>query len=153
MLRLVDLFEISVYRLDEAAYFEKMSKYAEKFNSISSNLLSDTYSNSRFGGDWRYNEIIGFLRFYRYGDNKIRCEYWETDAKKKVRTRKKMFVKRTDKYCDEIFHITSSNANLAQSMKDAVMHCEFRLKRAGRVLDRSMFDNTVDFIDWKSLLR
>jgi len=112
--------------------------------------IDEGYLRSQYGGDWRYNEIIGFLRFYRYGQNQIRAEYWETEAKKKVRTKKKQYVQVSDSYCTVQFSPTSSNEELANTMRSAVEHCENRLKN--RVLDRELFDTTVDLIDWKSLM-
>lgn len=153
MLTIKPLFEVPVYRLSEISYYQKMDGYITDINSKMQIPMSNGYLRKQFGGDWNYNEIIAYLRFYRYGSNKIRCEYWETDAKSKTRTRKKTFVKVSDKYCNQPFSISSPNSDLAQSIRDAVEHCENRLKRKRRVLDRELFDNTVDFIDWKSLLK
>lgn len=150
MLTCKNLFEIPAYRLGENSYYEKMSSHVFLTNQDKDYPIDEGYLRKQFGGDWRYNEIIGFLRFYRYGQNQIRCEYWETDAKKKVRTRKKQFVQISDSYCREPFSPTASNAELANVMKSAVEHCEQRLKK--RILDRELFDATVDLIDWKALL-
>lgn len=146
------LFEISVYRIEESTYHREMSAHIEKENSKYQIPLNEGYLRKEYGGDWRYNEIIGFLQFYRYGDNQIRCNYWETDSIRKVRTRQKRFVQISDSYCHELFSKSASNLNLAQTIKSAVEHCETRLKKKNRVLNKELFDNTVDFIDWKSLL-
>ena len=146
------LFEIQVYRLKENDYYDKMFSYMEKINANNSNPLSSEHLRKEYGGDWRYNEIIGFLRFYRYGENQIRCEYWDTDSIRKIRTRRKTFIQISNSYCNEIFSKSASNLALVQLMKNAVEHCENRLKNKNRTLDRELFDNTVDFIDWKSLL-
>lgn len=150
MLTCKNLFEIPVYRLSEDDYYEKMRNHISQANQGKDYPIDEGYLRKEYGGEWRYNEIIGFLRFYRYGQNQIRCEYWETDAKKKVRTRKKQYSQVSDSYCAEKFSPNSSNEKLSQTMKSAVEHCEQRLKR--RVLDRELFDATVDLVDWKSLL-
>ena len=131
-----------------------MFSYIEKINSTNQNPLNQAHLRKEYGGDWKYNEIIGFLQFYRYGGNQIRCEYWDTDSIRKVRTRQKRFEKISDSYCNELFSKSESNLKLAQTMKNAVEHCETRLKMKNKnqILDRELFDNTVDFIDWKSLL-
>jgi hypothetical protein len=147
------LFEIPVYRLAEKDYYKELSDYENGINSELEVPLSNTYLKKQYGGDWRYNEIIGFLRFYRYGGNQIRCDYTETDAVRKTRTRKKVFEKISDNYCTESFTISSSNMDLVECVKSAVEHCEIRLKKKHRVLDKELFENTVDFIDWKSLLK
>ena len=153
MLTCKNLFEVSVYRLEKSDYYNKMSVHIEKVNSKNQYSLNECYLRKNYGGDWRYNEIIGFLRFYRYGSNQIRCEYWETDAKKKVRTRKKQFEKLSDNYCNEPFHKSAKNSDLVQTMKNAVEHCETRINNKKLIMDRDLFDNIVNFIDWKSLLK
>lgn len=150
MITYKNLFEIPVYRLSENNYYEKMRDHISQTNQDKEYPMDEGYLRKQYGGDWRYNEIIGFLRFYRYGQNQIRCEYWETDAKIKVRTRKKQYYQVSDSYCAEKFAPNSSNEELAKTMKSAVEHCEQRLKR--RVLDRELFDATVELIDWKALL-
>jgi len=150
MLTYKNLFEISVYRLSENSYYDKMNDHIAHTNQDKEYPIDEGFLRKQFGGDWRYNEIIGFLRFYRCGQDQIRCEYWETDAKKKVRTRKKLFSQISDSYCTERFSRNSSNEELAKTMKNAVEHCENRLKN--RTLDRELFDTTVDLIDWKVLL-
>ncbi len=152
MLKCKKLFEIQVYRIKENDYYDEMRSYIEKINENNSNPLSSEYLRKEYGGDWKYNEIIGFLQFYRYGENQIRCEYWDTEAIRKVRTRRKTFVQVSNSYCNEMLSKSESNLALAQLMKNAVAHCENRLKNKNWTLDRELFDNTVDFIDWKSLL-
>ncbi|ABM35945.1 hypothetical protein [Polaromonas naphthalenivorans] len=152
MLKSKKLFEIQVYRTKENDYYNEMRSYIEKINSDNSNPLISEHLRKEYGGDWKYNEIIGFLQFYQYGENQIRCEYWDTEATRKVRTRRKTFVQVSNSYCNEMFSKSESNLALAQLMKNAVEHCENRLKNKNWTLDRELFDNTVDFIDWKSLL-
>ncbi len=146
------LFEIPVYRLDESSYHSQMTTHISKINSQYQHPLDEGYLKKKYGGDWKYNEIIGFLQFYRYGNNQIRCEYWETNSMRKVRTRKKQFEKVSDRYCREPFSNSAENTVLAQTMRNAVEHCDIILKKKKRVLDKELFDSTVDYVDWKSLL-
>lgn len=152
MLTYKNLFEIPVYRVTEADYNSKMSAYIGKITTIVQFPAVEKYFRKNYGGDWRFNEVVGFLRFYQYGGNRIRCEYWETDSKRKVLTRKKQFIKVSDSYCNELFSKSVSNPELIQTMNSAIEHCEKRLKNKKRFLDKELFDNTVNFIDWKSLL-
>jgi hypothetical protein len=145
-----NLFEIPVYRLAENEYYQKMSAHISEVNTGAEYPTDENYLRAQYGGDWQYNEIIGFLRFYRYGARQIRCEYWETGAKRKVLTRKKVFVKISDSYCKESFSKSASSLELANTMKRAVEHCGSRLKN--RILDLRLFDSIVNYIDWKSLL-
>lgn len=153
MLTIKYIFEIPVYRITENDYYKKLSDYKNFLKYKMQEPMSDESLKKQYGGDWRYNEIIGFLRFYRCGRNQIRCDYTETDAVKKTRTRRKIFEQKSDSYCIEPFTTSSSNIDLAKSMRSAVDHCEVRLKKKKRILDKELFENTVDFIDWKSLLK
>lgn len=150
MLTIKYLFEMPAYRLSENIYYEKMAASISKTNQGKEYPTNEDYLRYKYGGDWRFNEIVGFLRFYRYGENQIRCEYWESEAKKKVRTRKKQFILVSDSYCTETFSRTASNVELAHTMRSAVEHCESRLKNL--VIDRELFDASVGLIDWNSIL-
>lgn len=146
------LFELHVYRLKKNDYYNSMMKHIDKVNSMMDIPMSTEYLRKNFGGDWQYNEIIGFLKFYQYGENQIRCEYWETDSSRKVKTRKKQFIQISDSYCTEPFSKNDTNANLAESMKSAVEHCETRLKKKNRYIDKEIFGNTVDHTSWQDVL-
>ncbi len=82
------LFELSVYRVDEASYFRDFDKYKAKNNHIPEH--SPIHIES-FGGQWEYNEIIGFLKFYVSGNTQIRVEYTETNTIKKSKNPEKCF--------------------------------------------------------------
>jgi len=152
MLETKYLFELHVYRLKETEYYSAMKKDMDKTNSKMQIPMDTGYLRKQYGGDWQYNEIIGFLKFYQYGANQIRCEYWETDSTRKVKTRKKQFIQKSDSYCTEPFSKNDTNANLAESMKSAVDHCETRLKKKNRYIDKEIFGNTVDHISWQDVL-
>ena len=69
------LFEIHVYRLKETDYYCATNKHIDEINSNMQIPMDTGYLRKQCGGDWQYNEIIGFLKFYQYGENQIRCEY------------------------------------------------------------------------------
>jgi hypothetical protein len=146
------LFELPVYRLKESDYYSAMKNYMDKNNSKMQIPMDEGVFRKKYGGDWQYNEIIGFLKFYQYGANQIRCEYWETDSFRIVKTRKKQFVKKSDSYCREPFSKSDSNVALAKSMNKAVDHCEIRLKKKNRYIDKEIFSNTVDNVSWRDVL-
>ncbi len=152
MLKTKYLFEIQVYRVNETAYYDAMDEHINEINSDMEFPVNTEYLRDKFGGDWQYNEIIGFLKFYQYGANQIRCEYWETAAVRKVKTRKKQFIKISDSYCRVLFWRNDTNAKLASVMKIAVEHCEVRLTKKKRYLDKELFNNTADNIAWKNIL-
>lgn len=152
MLKTKYLFELHVYRLKETEYYSAMKKDMDQTNSKMEIPMDTGYLRKQYGGDWQYNEIIGFLKFYQYGANQIRCEYWETDSSRKVKTRKKQFIQKSDSYCREPFSKSDTNANLAKAMKNAVDHCEVILKKKNRHIDQELFNNTVDHVVWRGVL-
>jgi len=151
MLKTKYLFELHVYRIQETEYYSAMKKYMDKINSKMQIPIDRGYLRKQYGGDWQYNEIIGFLKFYQYGANQIRCEYWETDSSRKVKTRKKQFIQKSDSYCREAFSKSDTNINLAKTMKNAVDHCEVILKKKNRYIDKELFNNTVDHVAWRDV--
>jgi len=152
MLKTKYLFELPVYRLKESDYYSAMHKHIDNINSKMEIPMDTAYLRKEYGGDWHYNEIIGFLKFYQYGANQIRCEYWETDSSRKVKTRKKLFVKKSDSYCRVPFSKSDSNAELTKTMLSAVDHCEVILKKKKRYIDKELFINTVNHISWQDVL-
>lgn len=152
MLKTKYLFELHVYRLKESEYYSAMKDYMDKTNSKMQIPMDTGYLRKQYGGDWQYNEIIGFLKFYQYGANQIRCEYWETDSSRKVKTRKKQFIQKSDSYCREPFSKSDTNINLATAMKSAVEHCEVILNKKNRHIDKELFNNTVDHVAWRDVL-
>lgn len=150
------LFELNVYRLKEDDYLEKRFEYIKekrlKYKKTQMQQLEeDAYLSKMYGGDWQYNEIVGFLKFYQK-NNQIRCTYWKNDSRKIVKTRKKQFKYITDKFCDTLFFKSYSNEQLIDVMKKSVEHCKGRDEMKKRFIDSSIFDNIVYYVDWKKLL-
>ncbi|KQA98073.1 hypothetical protein CGT94_17145 [Vibrio metoecus] len=145
VLKTKELFELPVYRIDEETYNCELKEY------ISSNeSMSPEYSRKQFGGDWQYNEVVGFLRFYVSGKRQIRCEYWQTDTQRKIKTRKKQFVMTSDSFCTQNFYPNADNDALKSMLLDSIEHCRVNLPR--RHIDMRMFMETFDFIDWCRVL-
>jgi len=157
------LFELHVYRLKESDYYKQMeahikkskTKMQEQIDSVDPKLeipSDDAYLRKSYGGSWQYNEIIGFLKFYKYGASQIRCEYWETDSLHKRKTRKKKFIQKSSNFCREPFSKRDTNIDLAKTMKNAVDHCDVILKKKNRYIDKELFKNTVDYVAWRDVL-
>lgn len=146
MLKTKELFELPIYRLKEDEYNESLREHIEKKSPMSAE-----YSRKDYGGDWQYNEIIGFLRFYVSGKGQIRCEYWQTDAKSKRKTSKKQFVKTSDSYCTQNFNPSASKKDLKTTIESCIDHCKGQLGSKWHV-DERLFRETFDYIDWSSLL-
>jgi hypothetical protein len=142
-----ELFELPVYRLNEGSYYEKFNEYKNKQQPN----MSDEYQLRSFGGAWKYNEIIGFLRFYISGNTQIRCVYTETDAIKKVKTRKKVFKEKSHSFCTQSINIKASNQEIMNVIEQSIQHCIINLPK-GRFIDRSLFDQTFKHTNWQAVL-
>ncbi|HHF2902108.1 TPA: hypothetical protein ACPJZU_004731 [Vibrio alginolyticus] len=145
VLKTKELFELPVYRLDEDTYNGKLREFI-----ASNELMSSNYARTEFGGDWQYNELVGFLRFYLSGKRQIRCEYWQTNTRRKVKTRKKQFVMTSDSFCRQNFNPDASNEELQAVVLSCIEHCKANLPR--RHIDMRMFNQTFEFINWQGVL-
>ena len=150
-----DLFQLHVYRLKKDEYLEKRDNYVKEnrilYNKTKMDAIREDDSLAgEYGGAWEYNEIIGYIKIYQWG-NKIRCEYWETNSLRKVRTRRKQLERKTDKYCDIFFSKKQTNSELIEIIKKAVQHCKNRVGKK-RHIDSCVFDTIVYQVNWKKLL-
>jgi hypothetical protein len=162
----VHLFEIPVYRLTKETYAKKQNEYVKKnvgdYNSaelliLSAKSLGDneaikkildaSFWFNKFGGGWRYNEIIGYLRIYKYG-SQIRAEYWQNDVKKIVKTRRKKFIIKDQKLVPEV---NIKNGDIGAAIDICVNDCKAKLRT--RYLDLETYDLIIRNVDWKSVLR
>ena len=142
------LFELPVYRLSKEKYIEDYDSFISR---PSHSGLSESYLLNIFGGEWQYNETIGYLKFYLSGNTQIRCDYWETSAKRKVRSRKKIFVRNTHSLCTSQINRKSDNKQIHKVIEESIAHCISRLP-SSRYVDRSTFDSVFRHIDWQSVM-
>ena len=142
-----ELFELPVYRLNKESYYDKFNEYKNEQQSP----ISDEYELKRYGGAWKYNEIIGFLSFYISGTSQIRCVYTETDAIKKVKTRKKVFKEKSHSFCTQSINIKASNREIMDVIEQSIQHCITNLPKA-RFVGRTLFDQTFKHTNWQAVL-
>ena len=133
-----ELFEIPIYRVSEETYYEKLRGYIVENTTEYS---SESYLRKQFGGDW----------FYKYDRRQIRCEYWETDALKKVKTRKKQFIRKSDNFSSIPFNADATNIELIERLNMCIIDAISQLP-INRVANRELLDITFEFIDWRKVL-
>lgn len=143
------LFELNVYRLTKEKYYDGLRTFIAKQPT---EFLPTSFYHEQYGGDWQYNEIIGYLKFYQYDKSQIRNEYWETNSTRKVKTRRKQFIQISDKYCERIFTKDKPNEDIFAVITDCLDHCQNRLNKKNRYVDTEIFNNIAKHIDWKSVL-
>jgi len=144
------LFELPVYRLNESSYYQQFKKYKDKH---STQYTSDSMLIDHFGGQWEYNEIIGFLKFYISGNTQIRVEYHETDKKikRRSRNRSKFFIKKTDSLCVRSISKTMTNEEWIITIEDCINHCKANLSSA-RYVDTKIFFSTFKYTNWVKVI-
>ena len=104
-------FDIPVYRLTEERYNAERQAWIDgamypgspanneqrrafyAANPDNENAARDHFWQL-YGGCWRYNEIIGYVRLHFFG-SQLRGEYFSVTARRIVRTRKKIIEYRT----------------------------------------------------------
>jgi hypothetical protein len=144
------LFELSVYRINESAYYELFSKYKEH-NASEYIPKEHSCHIENFGGQWEYNEIIGYLKFYVSRNTQVRCEYTETKAQRKVKTRKKVFVTKTDSACVRQISRTMNTAQLIEVFEDCIQDCKNNLP-SKRYIDTRIFNETYKHTNWAKVI-
>jgi len=137
------LFELPVYRKNETSYLQDFKTYKKK--------IAHSVTIDNFGGLWEYNEIIGYLKFYISGKTQIRVEYKETDTKRKKQTKKKTFILNSDSFCNRSIYKSMDNLSLIKLIRECIEHCKIRLPN--RYVNTTFIDNTIDYTDWKSVIK
>lgn len=162
------ILDIPVYRLSSKKYYEEFNNYKDKYltdgyNEEHKEFKKQYYEKypeekvyleerlfKKFGGQWNFNEIIGYIKLYSVG-NQIRGEYFQINSKKIFKTRKKIFEWKTDKLVPEIsFYDRDTNEEIFNKIYEYLQDCKKELKY--RYLDLDIFLKIGKHIDWKSLL-
>ena len=144
------LFDLQVYRIDENTYYKHFSEYKD-LNSNEVAASDHPCHIANFDGSWEYNEIIGFLKFYVSGNTQIRCEYVETDAQRKVKTRKKVFIKKSDSFSVRSIDCTMTNEQIVETIESSIDHCKNNLAK-NRFVKTDVFFSTYKHTDWHKVI-
>lgn len=161
-------FEIPIYRVSEVKYNEQMEDFIRKrvptYEGFEQELQyrlknpGEIHPDSllvgllcrEFGGPWLYNEIVGYLRLYLY-HSQIRVEHWQHDVKRIVKSRKKLYCRKSPKIIEEInIKDRSSKSEVKEAIEAAISACEFKFK--GFYLDLNYFNMMKDHVDWAGVI-
>ena len=164
-------FEIPVYRLTQSAYHEQREAHVNRlFNKLvytgnpiideSARKFYDENPSSEYrlkqrirgnyGGEWRFNEVIGYIRL-RFIGHRIRAEYWTVSAKRITRTRKKVFNANGRSIIEDVLVPIESDDN---KIFDIILN----VIQQHATLLKNRFVNTEEFINigrhvrWRSLI-
>jgi hypothetical protein len=100
-----------------------------------------------YGGSWRYNEVIGYIRLHFLGDQ-IRGEWWQHRAKQIVKTRTKQIEFRHWKLAHELRVPAKASSKIIYSRVLRYLElCKADLKKWH--LDTSEFEFLGQYVNWK----
>ena len=158
-------FEIPIYRVSERAYVLQFDRKLDLFRQESEAMYGRAYEDvfsiaqrqvlrdqlwSTFGGPWRYNQAVGWVRLYTLGAQ-VRGEYWMAAAERLTRRGRREF-----RYVGSAFTRNCTNRESGQEIRDAVWRelLSFQRECRGRsvVLDLDCFQHAMRFIDWRGLV-
>jgi hypothetical protein len=157
-------FDLPIYRLPEEDYFRQRERYAEELidhaggrDERQPDIVRqiELNANRKYGGQWIYNEIIGFIRLY-FDGSQVLGHYFRTNAKRITRTRRKTFEWITHKLASEVdlpydagrpFNPTSEE--ILSAVTKYINRCKKELPK--QYIDDSEFMRLAAFIDWKAL--
>ena len=159
-------YDVPVYRLHEERYYQEMNKYIDSVlvpvGTPNREALLEEYRSEQgdkawfrghlsksYGGMWRYNEIVGYIRLHFLG-SQVRGEYYDVNKKRVVKTRRKVIEYRTWKLAPEreIWDSSSSESIYAVILK-YLDDCRDELPR--RYIDTKLFEKIGPFVNWKAL--
>ena len=159
-------FDVPVYRLAEGSYYAERTAHVEREMYPTANadaeqirefhkrepahyIAARDHVEKAYGGMWRYNEIIGYIRLYFFG-SQVRGEYIGIKAQRIVRTRKKLFEHQTHKLVPELtVPNEATSADIFRLIKAHLVECQRELPN--RYFDTTLLDKIGPYVDWRGL--
>lgn len=160
-----DLYDLPIYRLPENKYNSerdnwidhqiyppdtdktKTKNYYKNNPDALIHRKSDLFKS--YGGAWRYNEIIGYLRLHLLG-NQIRAELFKVDAKKIRKTRRKVLEFKTHKFsCELNISRNASSKEILTVIQQYIHNCQKQL--GSHIIDKSLFENIAEYVNWREV--
>ena len=158
-------FELPIYRVSESVYSAEFHRHLARFwdetERMHGRAREEIFSDDQraliqeqqwrnFGGPWRYNQVVGWVRLFVLGFQ-IRGEYWMVTSQRLTRRGRRDF-----RYSSHAFTFNCSHGMSSDEIRDAVVIelAEFQREcRNGRLfLDVTCFDNAAQCIDWRRIL-
>jgi hypothetical protein len=159
----IHFFDLPVYRLSPAEYsndWEKQiaierKRVAGQHNHAIPDRMDQSIRRDRHRryGEWRYNEIIAYLRLHVFG-TQLMADYCSAEKLRNPITRSKVFTERRGAitYKRNLgSQSQATNSGSWQTVQEFVQDCK-KLK-AGRFIDDSMLRRIGPHMDWLSIWR
>lgn len=162
----VHFLDLPVYRLPEDKYYEQQKAHIDEVTGTIEATMQEMMARSQdvdfvrkqnwrdrvaesYGGMWRYNEIIGYIRLFFFM-TQIRGEYYAVKAKRIVRSRRKLFEFKTWTFSAEVnIPVKASSEEIFAAVRKYVARCKKELPR--RYVDDAQLETLGPHIDWQAL--
>jgi len=161
-------FDLPVYRIPEDQYYSARAEFVDRIlfppgasyreqrradeqkNPGSLDGVRDHFEKA-YGGCWRYNEIIGYIRMHFLG-SQVRGEYYGVNRRRIVRTRTKQLEYRTWKLAPEVDNPRdATDSDIFAAVTEYVDACRVEVK--GRYIDDTQLVTLGPHINWRELYR
>lgn len=154
------ILDIPVYRLSEENYYNEFNKYLEEhYNNFVKKSGFYSYQEFKYkkeslmlnfyGGMWKYNEIIGFIKLYILG-TQIRGEYYQNKSERIRKTRKKQFIFKTFKLVPEIDIRQKTDNEIYEQVILYLKNCQIELNK--RYIEIEEIIRIGKFIKWNEFI-
>ncbi len=164
------IFDVPIYRTSRASYNEDQESYIDEWLYDHSGLsraemedyyrthpnqkiLKSDYYWRQYGGPWRFNNIIGYIRLYLDG-YQVWGQLWYVYVKKVVRKpRHKILICKNAGLGFGIpvdIPTKSSNGEIFDLVMKYLDSVRPRFKK--RFIDSSLLETVGPYVDWKSLI-
>jgi hypothetical protein len=161
-----NVFDVPVYRLRRDRYNKEMDEHIERQMYPPGASWADQMRALHerepalriqfhdhlwrsYGGMWRYNEIVGYIRLHFLG-SQIRGEYSSSIKKRLVRTRTKTFVYQTHKLAAEVtIPKDAASDEIFSLLNQYLLNCQHELPKVH--VDTTMFDAVAPYVEWQRL--
>jgi hypothetical protein len=159
-------FDLPVYRIGEEKYLEDRDSFVSRSLAAYGVTSGESFDHrgqehqpllverrarleKLFGGCWRFNETIGYIRLHFLGCQ-VRGEYYSVSRKRIIKTRKKQFEFQTWKLAPEIdFNDDATSDAIFSCIMDYVADC--RRELPGRYIDDGSLRALGPFLDWRRM--
>lgn len=169
MMRDVYFYDVPVYRVAEDDYYRARDEFVEKtmypgptnHNEALRDLRKERSAQEAFmkehcsnvyGGQWKFNEIIGYIRLHFCG-TQIRGEWYRVKAKRIVRTRRKIFEWHDWKLALEIdVPSHADDKQIFELIMKYLRNCNTELQEK-RFIDTSLLETIGPHVRWRDIMR
>jgi len=162
------IFDVPIYRIEEASYYADRKSYVDAhlyehpeqsrsereafYREYPDKKIRDSdYHQRQYGGPWRFNDVIGYIRLYLDG-YQVRGQLWYVNVKRVLRKprHKRLFCKNTRFGIPCDISPQSSNREIFNQIMQYLDSVRPRFKN--RFIDSALLETVGPYVDWKSLI-